>query len=67
MLQEQVDCLRGERSDWLAQSREVQVELKRNSKERASEREKQAAKVKGMMEQLQQQSKVSIMPPPPGK
>lgn len=62
-----MDCLREERSDWLAQSREVQVELERNSEERANERVEQAAKVQEMTEQLQKQSKVSIMLPPPGQ
>lgn len=62
-----MDRLQEERSDWLAQSREVQVELERNSEERASERVEQAAKVQEMTEQLQKQSKVSVMLPPPGQ
>lgn len=43
------------------------MELERNSEERASERVEQAAKVQEMTEQLQKQSKVSVMLPPAGQ
>lgn len=65
MLQGQVCSLQEERSDWLAQSRQVQVELEKTSEERASERAEQAAKVLELTEQLQQQSKVSVLLPLP--
>lgn len=56
--------LQEERSDWLAQRRQVQVELERIIEEKASERAEQAAKIQELSEQLQQQSKVSPLLPP---
>lgn len=59
-----MDSLQEERSDWLAQRRQVQAELERTSEERASERGEHAAKVQELNEQLQLQSKVSAVLPP---
>lgn len=64
MLQEQVACLREERSDWLTQRRGLQVELESEKEEKMREREEQAAKVQKLTEHLQKQSKVSIIAPP---